>query len=199
MKMLSLLVALSLIGGAIADIKASSAKPATGNSFVAKSGKLQLTAPAGWYRIASDNPAFKTALQKIGAGGAASNLEAMSKQADLMVMDLAKHHPTFQRNLNVIVGGSLPNPSESILEQAFQSIQGSMKSTMLQHKLIKFSAGPTLCYWGNYKSGGSNNDLIGYVVSLKGKAFIVSFSCAKGEMEKFRPLTESIMQTVKAK
>jgi hypothetical protein len=199
MKLLSVIIVAGLVGTGAAQVKTSTAKPTSGNTLVSKSKNVQLVVPAGWYRIAADNPAYKTALKKIGAGGAAANLESLSAQADLMAMDLAKRHPSFQRNLNVIPAGGIATVNEKTLEQAFKSIQNSMAQTKLDHKLLRFSGSLTLCYWGNYKSPGSDNDLIGYVVSLKGKAFVISFSCAKGEMEKFRPLTESIMQTVKAK
>lgn len=179
---------------------ASTAAPVTGTAFSTKDGKLEITAPSGWMKVDVNDQAFKDALTKTAGPNAVKTFEQLGSQVDLMVIDLGKKS-AFADNANVI-----PQPlpkaiaSDKDLEDIFTQMKGTMNMPNIDHKLVKFPAGPTLCYWGTINQGASKNDLIGFVLPGSGtNAYILTFSTAEGKAEGFRQTAEGIMQTVKLK
>jgi hypothetical protein len=197
MKSLLVFVTAAIVVGCAPQSSAPSntTAPAVGTTYSTKTGKLSLTAPKGWYKVGS--PECKEALKKMGAESGETRLEQLANQVDLMVMDFSNPNPTFQSNLNVIDSGASRSAGDKDLEDAFTSIQNEMPKTKLQHKLMKFPVGPSLCYWGLNSQDNADSGLVGYVVVTGGRGYVISFSCEKGEIDKFKPLTESVMQTVK--
>ncbi len=175
----------------------STAPKVEGTVLATKTGKLEITAPKGWMKVDPENKEFQDALSKTMGASSMAMFKQVANQVDLMAIDLSKK-VVFANNVNII-----PQPlpkaitSDADFEEIYKQMSGSMSLAGAKHKIIKFPAGPTLCYSGTISQGTSKNDLIGYLLPTAGTgAYVITFSTAQGNLESFRTLTESMMQSV---
>lgn len=175
----------------------STAPKIEGSVLTTKSGKLDITVPKGWMKVDPENKEFQDALSKTMGASSMAMFKQVANQVDLMAIDLSKK-VVFANNLNVIPQ-PLPKPitSDADFEEIYKQMSSSMSLADAKHKIIKFPAGSALCYSGTISQATSKNDLIGYLLPGAGSnAYVITFSTAQGNLESFRALTESMMQSV---
>jgi len=161
--------------------------------------KLSVTLPNSWTWIDPSGSTLKEIANALPDKSAGDMIVKQASSFKLMAMDFTKAKTGFADNVNIVDSGAADITSDAQLEEVFTAMQAQFGSKgKLDHKLVKFPIGPTLCYWGTVdQGGGQSNDLIGYAFSAGGNAYVVTFSTLKGNLEKMRETTESVMQTLK--
>lgn len=202
MKAAALLALLTFViaGWATPFIQDSKPVKPDGKEVSTKGGEITLKMPKGWFKIDPKDKDYQAMLKKLGNPPEMKKVEETAADGlDLMVMDLETPTTVFRRNMNVIGSEGAINDAKT-LDLVFDAIQAEMPKTKLQHKLMRFPVSRALCYWGpNPETDELKTDLIGYVVSTLDKSYVFTFCCTGGELEKFRPICDGIMQTVTAK
>lgn len=179
-------------------VPASKASPAIGKAVQTQSKTLALTVPAGWEAVDPLNPAFMRALTQNGNQNLEARFLESANSSDLMVMNTKSPDPKFLESINIVSAGSADIKTVDDLETIFRAMEKQFAPTKLEHSLVGFPIGPTVCVWGAIDQNGAQSDLIAYAFSAKGKGYVVSFATKRGNRDRFRGLTESVMQTIVA-
>lgn len=171
----------------------------TGKEMQSTDKKLSVTLPNNWTWIDPSGSTLKEIAANLPDKSAGDMIIKQASSFKLMAMDFTKAKTGFADNVNIVDSGAANIKSDSDLEQIFSAMESQFGTkAKLDHKLIKFPIGATLCYWGTVdQGGGQSNDLIGYAFGAGGNAYVVTFSMLKGNLEKERQMTESVMQTLK--
>lgn len=155
-----------------------------------------MTVPKGWTQI---DASTKAEISKhVKETSMVDMLVNSASQVQLMVMDFSKMNTGFADNVNVVDGGANTVKSDADLEGFYKELEKQFAGVTLDHKLVKFTNGPALCYWGTIKQpNNTTNDLIGYAMPGGDHVYIISFSTLSGKAAGMLQTTESVMQTVK--